>query len=91
VHGDGFIHINDIDFMLPFDEPLPEYDPREESEVVSQIGKYVASLVQDGDTIQIGYGNVPFSYCPVSAIKKPGRAFRAINRRDYSINETRRY
>lgn len=70
VHGDGFIHINDIDFMIPFDEPLPEYDPREESEVVCQIGKYVASLVQDGDTIQIGYGNIPFSILPSLSQKK---------------------
>ncbi|HWQ76135.1 MAG TPA: GNAT family N-acetyltransferase, partial [Syntrophomonas sp.] len=69
VHGDGFIHINDIDFIVPFDEPLPEYDTREESEVVSQIGRYVASLVQDGDTIQIGYGNVPFSLPPAFSDK----------------------
>ncbi len=59
VHGDGFVHINDIDFIVPFDEPLPEYDPREDSDVVAQIGKYVARLVQDGDTIQVGYGSIP--------------------------------
>jgi acyl-CoA hydrolase/ribosomal protein S18 acetylase RimI-like enzyme len=70
VHGDGFIHMDDIDFIIPFDEPLPEYDPKEESEVISQIGKYVASLVQDGDTIQIGYGNVPFSILPSLSDKK---------------------
>ena len=64
VHGDGFVHINDIDFIIPYDEPLPEYDPKEESDVVDQIGKYVASLVRDGDTIQIGYGNIPFSILP---------------------------
>jgi acyl-CoA hydrolase/ribosomal protein S18 acetylase RimI-like enzyme len=64
VHGDGFIHINDIDYIIPYDEPLPEYDPKEESEVVDQIGRYVASLVRDGDTIQIGYGNIPFSILP---------------------------
>ncbi|MBP1761358.1 MAG: acetyl-CoA hydrolase/transferase [Firmicutes bacterium] len=70
VHGDGFIHMDDIDFIIPYDEPLPEYDPKEESEVVSQIGKYVASLVQDGDTIQIGYGYVPFSILPSLGDKK---------------------
>jgi len=63
VHGDGFIHINDVDFVIPYDEPLPEYDPIDESdlEVALQIGKYVASLVQDGDTIQVGYGSVPLA------------------------------
>lgn len=64
VHGDGFIHINDIDFIIPHDEPLPEYDPMDDSEVALQIGKYVASLVQDGDTIQVGYGGIPFAALP---------------------------
>ena len=59
VHGDGFIHINDVDYIIPYDEPLPQYDPTEDSEAALQIGKYVASLVQDGDTIQVGYGSVP--------------------------------
>jgi acyl-CoA hydrolase/GNAT superfamily N-acetyltransferase len=70
VHGDGFIHINDIDFIIAHDEPLPEYDPREESEAALKIGSYVASLVQDGDTIQIGFGNIPFSVLPCLSNKK---------------------
>jgi acyl-CoA hydrolase/GNAT superfamily N-acetyltransferase len=70
VHGDGFIHINDIDFIISYDEPLPEYDSREESEVALQIGRYVASLVQDGDTIQIGYGSIPFAVLPCLSNKK---------------------
>lgn len=64
VHGDGFIHINDIDFVVPYDEPLPEYDTTEESEVALTIGRYVASLVRDGDTIQIGFGKIPFAVLP---------------------------
>lgn len=62
VHGDGFIHISDLDYIIPHDEPLLEYRRgvgEEDSEVVDSIGKYVARLVQDGDTIQVGYGNVP--------------------------------
>ncbi len=59
VHGDGFIHIDDIDFIIPYDEPLPEYIPEKDSEIAMQIGKYVARLIQNGDTIQVGYGNIP--------------------------------
>jgi acyl-CoA hydrolase/GNAT superfamily N-acetyltransferase len=59
VHGDGFVHIKDIDFIIPYDEPLPEYLPGIDSKTALKIGKYVASLVQDGDTIQVGYGNIP--------------------------------
>ena len=59
VQGDGFIHVKDIDFIIPHDEPLPEYSPKVKREVVERIGKYVASIVQDGDTIQVGYGSIP--------------------------------
>ncbi len=59
VHGDGFIHIDDVDFIIHHDEPVLEYDAESNSELTSRIGKYVASLIQDGDTIQVGYGNIP--------------------------------
>jgi acyl-CoA hydrolase/GNAT superfamily N-acetyltransferase len=59
VHGDGFIHVKDMDFIIPYDEPLLEYSPKVKGEVVQRIGEYVARLVQDGDTIQVGYGSIP--------------------------------
>jgi acyl-CoA hydrolase/GNAT superfamily N-acetyltransferase len=59
IHGDGFIHINDVDFIIPYDEPLLEVEPAKTSEVIQRIGNNVASLVQDGDTIQVGYGILP--------------------------------
>ena len=59
VHGDGFIHIEKVDFIVGHDEPLVEYEAVAPDEVAQQIGKHVASIVQDGDTIQIGYGRLP--------------------------------
>ncbi len=60
-HGDGFIHISKVNFVVPHDEPILEYvypeDPH--AETTLEIGKYVSRLVQDGDTIQVGYGNIP--------------------------------
>lgn len=62
-HGDGFIHINDIDYMVVHNEPILEYNlesVQEKSQnVISRIGNYVSRLVQNGDTIQVGYGSVP--------------------------------
>ncbi len=58
-HGDGFIHIEDIDFIICRDEPLLEYEAIAPDETARQIGKYVARIVQDGDTIQVGYGSLP--------------------------------
>jgi acyl-CoA hydrolase/RimJ/RimL family protein N-acetyltransferase len=59
VHGDTFIHLNDIDFLVPYDEPLIEYSPTISDELADQIGKHVARLIEDGDTIQVGYGSIP--------------------------------
>jgi acyl-CoA hydrolase/RimJ/RimL family protein N-acetyltransferase len=59
VHGDGFIHVDDVDFIVPHDEPLLEFESSAEDEVVQRIGKHVAKLVKDGDTIQVGYGSIP--------------------------------
>lgn len=58
VHGDSFVHIDEIDYLVFYDEPLLEYLPEADSEVSQRIGRYVASLIQDGDTIQVGYGSI---------------------------------
>jgi acyl-CoA hydrolase/GNAT superfamily N-acetyltransferase len=59
IHGDGFIHIKDVDFIVPYDEPLLEVPGAQTNEVNKTIGKNVARLVQDGDTIQVGWGKLP--------------------------------
>jgi len=59
VHGDGFIHISELDYIVHYDEPLLEYQDEPDTEVAKQIGKYVAKLVEDGDTVQVGYGTIP--------------------------------
>ncbi|MEN6360851.1 MAG: GNAT family N-acetyltransferase [Smithella sp.] len=58
VHGDSFIRIDEIDFLLPYDEPLLEYGPESKLEITQRIGDNIARLVEDGDTIQVGYGAV---------------------------------
>ncbi|MCI4625324.1 MAG: GNAT family N-acetyltransferase [Candidatus Magnetoovum sp. WYHC-5] len=58
-HGDGFIHINDVDFIVHHDEPVLEYNEGVDSDVAQSIGKHVAKLIQDGDTLQVGYGSIP--------------------------------
>ena len=59
VHGDGFIHMDDIDYAIIHEEPLLEFENHIEGDVTQKIGEYVSRLVQDGDTIQVGYGNLP--------------------------------
>lgn len=59
VHGDGFIHIQKVDFIVPFDDPIMEYKSEVESGVAQKIGNNVARLIRNGDTIQVGYGSIP--------------------------------
>ncbi len=59
VHGNTFIHTEQADYLIIHDEPLLEYRQDVSDELVDRIGKYVARLVEDGDTIQVGYGSIP--------------------------------
>ncbi len=58
-HGDGFLHVSRIDFAIEVDRPLPESPPSKLSDEERAIGEHVASLVDDGATLQMGIGNVP--------------------------------
>lgn len=69
-HGDGFINIKDIDFVIPHDEPLLEYALKAPSNIVQGIGKYVARIIEDGSTIQVGYGLIPDAVVPNLMEKK---------------------
>lgn len=60
IHGDTFIHIKDVDYVVPHEEPLLEHEaPEAPPEAVDRIGEYVARIIDDGDTIQVGYGVMP--------------------------------
>ncbi len=60
VLGNAFIHLSQIDFVVKSDRGLLEYPSAgkpEEKEIV--IGKYVADLIPDRATLQIGIGSIP--------------------------------
>jgi len=56
--GDSFIHVDRISAMVENDSPLPEVDSPPPDEVSLKIARNVASLVQDGDTIQLGISKI---------------------------------
>lgn len=63
VHGDGFIHVDDIDFGIEHHIPLYSPASRPPSKEEMAIGKNVASLVEDGATLQFGIGAIPNAVC----------------------------
>ena len=57
--GDSFIHMDRIHRLVPVETPLPERNTETPDDVVREIGRYVASLIPDGATIQAGIGAMP--------------------------------
>jgi len=58
-HGDAFIHISQMDCIVEKDEPLLAPPIQPIGELEAAIGKNCASLVKDGDCLQLGYGKIP--------------------------------
>ncbi len=59
VHGDGFVHIDELDWLVEHDAPLPESPPQPPSDEAQAIGHHAAELIEDGATLQMGIGAVP--------------------------------
>lgn len=65
--GNSFIHINKIDYIVEHNEPLmelPQINPNTSKEILDiydKIGLYVADLIDDGSTLQMGIGAIPDS------------------------------
>ncbi len=57
--GDAIFHINDIDLFVEDDSPLIAKEMGEISEMDRRIGRFVAELVDDGATLQMGIGAIP--------------------------------
>lgn len=58
-HGEGMLHVSKIHAMVAVDDPLPETPRHELTEVEQHIGKNIASIVEDGATLQMGIGAIP--------------------------------
>ena len=57
--GDALVRVRDIDAFVEVDEALPEVPVPELSEIDHAIGRYIADLIEDGATLQMGIGSIP--------------------------------
>lgn len=57
--GDGIIHVSEIDYLVEVDVPIFAHEELPFSKEEEQIGKYVASLIEDRSTLQMGIGSIP--------------------------------
>ena len=57
--GDSIIHISEIDYLVEVNIPLHILEVKPFSEIEAKIGGFVASLIEDKSTLQMGIGNIP--------------------------------
>lgn len=57
--GDSFVNVYDLDILVPVDVPMLENAPPEPTPTTRQIGEYIAALVEDGSTLELGIGSIP--------------------------------
>lgn len=57
--GDAHVHVSRIAAMIECDDDLPEVTYASDDPATAAIGRYVAELVEDGSTLQMGIGGIP--------------------------------
>lgn len=59
--GDSFIHVSRLNYIVPVNYPIAELPMGGEapSEIVEKIAGYIAELIPDGATMQMGIGEIP--------------------------------
>ena len=57
--GDGIIHVSEINYLVEVDVPIHSHEMALISPEEDQIGTYVASLIEDESTLQMGIGSIP--------------------------------
>lgn len=69
-YGNCQVHISQVTHVVECSNPIPELPSAELSELDNIIGGYVAELIDDGSTLQIGFGGVPNAVCKALESKK---------------------
>ncbi|MCL2864387.1 MAG: 4-hydroxybutyrate--acetyl-CoA CoA transferase [Lachnospiraceae bacterium] len=57
--GDVEVYIDDVDYLVKTDYPVPTLVDTEPGEKDLQIGKFIAERIEDGSCIQLGIGGIP--------------------------------
>ncbi|MFX0107764.1 MAG: GNAT family N-acetyltransferase, partial [Candidatus Hodarchaeota archaeon] len=61
--GNSYLNVRDIDYLVPYDEPLLEFHAAEGDETIDLIGSYVARVIENESTLELGIGALPQAVC----------------------------
>jgi acyl-CoA hydrolase/GNAT superfamily N-acetyltransferase len=59
--GDSLLYIHDIDLLVPTDQPILEAKLPKPTETSRRIAEYIAALVPDGSTVELGIRHIPLA------------------------------
>lgn len=59
VHGEGIIHISELDTFVEVSMPIHEHALAEPTPIENKIGGFIAELIEDRSTLQMGIGSIP--------------------------------
>lgn len=57
--GDGILHVSEIDYLVEVNVPIYSHGMDAISPLEDKIGTYIASLIEDESTLQMGIGSIP--------------------------------
>ena len=58
-HGESLVHLDRFDALVSVDAPVTEYRHPPTGETAKMVARYIAAIIDDGSTLQIGLGRVP--------------------------------
>ncbi|PNR96961.1 acetyl-CoA hydrolase/transferase family protein [Petrotoga olearia] len=70
VHGDTEWHINNVNVVVESNWEIPEIPISEPKEEEKKIAQYIADIIEDGSTLQIGIGGIPNAVAKLLETKK---------------------
>jgi len=62
--GDTQVHLSQVDYVVENHVPLMQLPPTEPTAAEEAIGGYIAELIEDGSTLQLGIGSIPNAITP---------------------------
>ena len=68
--GDTQVHISEVDYVVENHVPLPELPVVSPTTAEEAIGSYIADLIEDGSTLQLGIGGIPNAITPFIMTRK---------------------
>ena len=57
--GDGILHVSEIDYLVEVDTPIHSHEVAPFSKEEERMGEYIASLIDNKSTLQMGIGSIP--------------------------------